>query len=76
MVELETAPHDFHVLAMLESPERALEAALADVAPRADDVGPDLYLHHDWANAEQDDGFFLRIRRDRKNQAIEPDRGS
>ena len=34
--------------AVREARQRGLEAALADVAPRADDVGPDLDLHGRW----------------------------
>ncbi len=36
---------DLHVVAVLEAGERGLEAALADVAPGAGDVGPDLDVH-------------------------------
>src|SRR5690606_12399869 len=44
-VELAAAPDDLHVLAVLEAVECRLEAALADVAPGAHDVRPDLDLH-------------------------------
>ena len=42
-VELEGAPDDLHLVRELR--EGGLEAALADVAPGADDVGPDLDNH-------------------------------
>ena len=41
-IELEAAPRDGDLVAVLEGGERRLEAALADVAPGAGDVGPDL----------------------------------
>ncbi len=44
-VELEGAPDDLDLVAVREGGERLLEAALPDVAPRADDVGPDLDSH-------------------------------
>ena len=44
-VELERAVGDGDVVSVLELLERLLEPALADVAPRADDVRPDLNLH-------------------------------
>ena len=44
-VELEAAPGDADLVAVLEGGERGLEAALADVAPGAGDVGPDLDVH-------------------------------
>jgi hypothetical protein len=34
-----------HVIAMLEQREGVLEAAFAEIAPRADDVGPDVNVH-------------------------------
>ena len=40
-IELEAAPHHGHLVAVLERLQRRFEAPLADVAPRADDVGPD-----------------------------------
>ena len=45
-VELEGPPHHFDVVGVRELGERGLEAPLADVAPRADDVRPDLDSHH------------------------------
>src|SRR5688500_15523708 len=36
---------DLNVLSRVERRERALEPALAHVAPRADDVGPDIHAH-------------------------------
>jgi hypothetical protein len=44
-VELEAAPDHAHLGAVLEARERGLEPPLADVAPRARDVRPDLKLH-------------------------------
>ena len=44
-VELEGAVDDLHVVGVREARQGGLEAALADVAPGTDDVGPDLYLH-------------------------------
>ena len=44
-VELEAPPRDGDVVAVLEPGERGLEAALADVAPGAGDVRPDLDVH-------------------------------
>ena len=44
-VQLETAPGDLHLAGVLELAQRALQPALADVAPRADHIGPDLDLH-------------------------------
>ena len=44
-VELEAAPRHGDVVAVLELGQRGLEAALADVAPRARDVRPDLDVH-------------------------------
>ncbi len=41
-IELEAAPGDLHVIAVLEALQRGLEAALADVAPGTGDIGPDL----------------------------------
>src|SRR5689334_907439 len=41
-VELERAPNDFDRLAMREARERFFEMPLADVAPGACDVGPDV----------------------------------
>jgi hypothetical protein len=46
-VELEAPPSDVHVVGVREPRERGLEAALADVAPGADDIGPDLDVHDD-----------------------------
>ena len=43
-IELVRAEHDVDVDLVGELGDRGLEAALADVAPRADDVGPDLDL--------------------------------
>ncbi len=45
-VQLEAVPGDLHLVRVLELGQRVFQAALADVAPRADDVGPDLDLHH------------------------------
>src|SRR5439155_26467944 len=44
-IELEAAPRHADVVAVGERGERALEAALADVAPGAGDVRPDLDVH-------------------------------
>jgi hypothetical protein len=44
-VELEAAPRHLDRVAVLEGRERGLEAALADVAPGAGDVRPDLDVH-------------------------------
>src|SRR5690606_34921507 len=44
-LELEGAPHDLHVGGVLVAAQGVLEAHLADVAPGARDVGPDLDLH-------------------------------
>src|SRR5674536_78048 len=41
-VELETAPHHRNLGALREAGQGGLEPTLADVAPRAGDVGPDL----------------------------------
>ena len=48
-VELEGPPDDLDLVAVGEPLECGLQPALADVAPRTDDVGPDLYLHA-WSN--------------------------
>jgi hypothetical protein len=44
-IELEAAPGDRDLLAMIEGGQGVLETALADVAPGTDDVGPDLDIH-------------------------------
>ncbi len=44
-VELEGAPVHLHLVGVLEGVDGLLHAALADVAPGTDDVGPDLDLH-------------------------------
>ena len=44
-VELEAAPGQLDLVTVRELLERVLEATLADVAPRAHDVGPDLDGH-------------------------------
>ena len=44
-VELVGAPVHLHLVGVAELGQRVLDAALADVAPGADDVGPDLDLH-------------------------------
>jgi hypothetical protein len=44
-VQLETPPGDLDLAGVLELAERVLKPALADVAPGAHDVGPDLDLH-------------------------------
>ena len=44
-VQLEAPPGDLDLACVLELAEGALQPALADVAPGADDVGPDLDLH-------------------------------
>src|SRR5579875_321331 len=44
LVQLEASPYHLHLVAMLEARQSRLEAALADVAPWADDIGPDLDL--------------------------------
>ena len=43
-VELECPMRHVHLVAVRKAVERALEAALAHVAPGADDVGPDVDL--------------------------------
>ena len=43
--QLEAAPRHGHVLAVREPGQGPLEAALADVAPGAHDIGPDHDLH-------------------------------
>lgn len=54
-IELEGAPHDPHLVAVLEPLEGGLEVALADVAPRADDIGPDLHSHTTYNHREAAD---------------------
>ena len=44
-IELKRAMRHSHVVAMIEERERVLEPALAEIAPRADDVGPDVDVH-------------------------------
>ena len=44
-VQLEAVPLDLELVAVLEPPERLLEAAAPEVAERADDVGPDVDPH-------------------------------
>jgi hypothetical protein len=44
-IELKRPMNDLHLVAILEPRERLLEAPLADVAPRTDDVGPDIDAH-------------------------------
>jgi hypothetical protein len=44
-VQLEGKVHDRNLVAVREPLQRSLEPSLAEVAPRADDVGPDLDLH-------------------------------
>src|SRR3954447_24709840 len=44
-IQLEAAPRHRDLVAVLEGGQRGLEAALADGAPRAGDVGPDLDFH-------------------------------
>ena len=44
-VELERAVHDVDLQLAVELGDRPLEPTFADVAPRADDVGPDLDAH-------------------------------
>jgi len=44
-IELEAAPRDRDLVAVLVALERGLEAALADVAPGTGDVRPDLDVH-------------------------------
>jgi hypothetical protein len=36
---------DVDFVAVIEQRERVLESALSQVAPRADDVGPDMHVH-------------------------------
>src|SRR5215510_12722359 len=36
---------DAHLVAMIEQRQRVLEASLSEIAPRADDVGPDVDVH-------------------------------
>jgi len=44
-VQLEGPVDDLHLGGVLETGQRRLQPALADVAPRADDVTPDLDAH-------------------------------
>ena len=44
-IELEGPERHADILRSREAPERRLEPPLADVAPRADDVGPDVDVH-------------------------------
>src|SRR5437763_1410542 len=44
-VELEGSPDGLDLVPVRELVEGTLQPALADVAPRTHDVGPDLYLH-------------------------------
>src|SRR5690606_36495171 len=44
-IEFETAPYDLDVVGVFVLSQGMLEAALADVAPGAGDVGEDLYSH-------------------------------
>src|SRR4026209_2557863 len=44
-IQLKRAMDDVHLVTIVEARERFLEAALADVAPRTDEVGPDIDAH-------------------------------
>ena len=44
-IELKRAMRHSHLVAVIEQRKRMLEAALAEIAPRADDVGPDVDVH-------------------------------
>jgi hypothetical protein len=46
-VELERPVHHLDLVAVLETGQRRLEPRFADIAPRADDVAPDLHAHAD-----------------------------
>jgi hypothetical protein len=52
-VELEAAPGDADLVAVREGGQRGLEAALADVAPGAGDVRPDLDVHQPTVSMNQ-----------------------
>jgi len=51
-VQLKAPPGDRHLAGMLKLVQRTLEAVLADIAPGADHVGPDLDLHADCQPAQ------------------------
>ena len=51
-VQLKAPPGDRHLAGMLELVQRTLEPVLADIAPGADHVGPDLDLHADCQPAQ------------------------
>jgi hypothetical protein len=44
-VELKGPMRDLHLVAMIEEREGMLEPTLAEIAPGADDVGPDVNVH-------------------------------
>src|SRR5262245_8083464 len=44
-IELKRAMRHAHVVAMIEQRERVLETAFAEIAPRTDDIGPDVNIH-------------------------------
>jgi hypothetical protein len=47
-VELKAAPDQLHLVAVVEARQGRFESALTDVAPRADNVGPDFnFQAHD-----------------------------
>src|SRR6266568_2414431 len=60
-IELEAAPHHFHVFSVLTSSQRGLKSPLADIAPRANDVRPDFYLHLFWVKHTTGGGHSSRI---------------
>ncbi|MBA2282546.1 MAG: DinB family protein, partial [Acidimicrobiia bacterium] len=64
-VELEAAPHDVDLVGVGEARQRVLEPALADVAPGANDVGPDLHLHGASQHRRRRDASAM-VRRERR----------
>src|SRR5665648_460721 len=54
-VELKAAPDQLYLVAVVEAGQGRFEAALPDVAPRADNVGPDFNFQvHDGTNSISD----------------------
>ena len=70
-VELEGAVDDLHVVAVVEAGQGGLQAALADVAPGADDVGPDLDTHDSY-NVRTDPDIPDPVDRHRPTSTAEP----
>jgi len=44
-IQLKRPMNDVHFVTIVEAHECLLEPAFADVAPRADEIGPDIYAH-------------------------------